>query len=147
LPWLRRPFALSTGAQAWHERFALLGVLAAALALWLLAGRQPGPVQVVLWFGWLLTTALLFRGSFLKLFGPVLWYDMIRAARRSRLLWLRITYASLLLFFWLILVINQRHYGDENERTAAARLAESYFELFMVVQFVAVLLLTPAYVA
>src|SRR5580704_12040749 len=96
LTWLRRTFALSNSAQAWQERCAFAGALVAALALWLFAGRLPGPVQLTLWFTWLLTTALLFRGSWLKLFGPVLWYDMVRAARRSRFFWLRLIYAGIL---------------------------------------------------
>ena len=104
-------------------------------------------MQLTLWFTWLLTTALLFRGSWLKLFGPVLWYDMVRAARRSRFFWLRLIYAGLLLFFWLTMLYNHRPDYEGNSRTAGARLAENYFEVFMVVQFVTVLLLTPAYVA
>ena len=37
------------------------------------------------WLGWL------------KLFGPVLFYDMVRTARRSRYVFIRLLYASLLL--------------------------------------------------
>src|SRR5436190_17904807 len=116
LTWLRRTFALSTSAQAWRERGALLGVLTVGLALIWLASRLPGPVQLVLWFAWLLTTALLFRGSLLKLFGPVLWYDMIRAARRSRFLWLRFAYAVLLLFILFSFFSTPHYYNAVDER-------------------------------
>ncbi len=148
LTWLRRTFSLSTSAQSWGERLALAGVLAAALALALFGGGLPGTALFALWWAWLLAAALLLRGSWLKLFGPVLWYDLIRAARRSRFLWLRCAYACLLLFLLYTTFANRPHYGSEMDvRHAGAQMAANYFELFMVVQFVAVLLLTPAYVA
>jgi ABC-type transport system involved in multi-copper enzyme maturation permease subunit len=142
-------FRWSNSAQTWQERTAdgiVLGVLAASLVAgwwfglswWLLLpfclACLALPCLVLRLLGWL------------KVFGPVLYYDMIRSARHSRFVWLRFLYALVLLFllFCVFLSAPRRISGDARQ---AAQLAQNYFELFMVAQFVAVVLLTPAYVA
>jgi ABC-type transport system involved in multi-copper enzyme maturation permease subunit len=103
--------------------------------------------QVVIWGVLLVAAAVLLRRGWLKLFGPVLFYDMVRSARRGRYIILRCLYAGLLLFFLLTVWLNTGSSAVRNDRREAARLAENFFETFMAVQLVAVILLTPAYVA
>src|SRR3954465_13207176 len=88
--------------------------------------------------------------------GPVLLYDAIRTARRSRLALFRALYALLLLFF--LFVVYTRWFGhdlatalgglmDEQRIPARdqSRFAASFFHTFLVVQFLVVVLLTPAF--
>lgn len=83
-------------------------------------------------------------------FGPVLYYDMIRSARRIRTFLVRSLYALGLLIL-LGLIYGSMFEGrteaalaDPNEMT---QFAEAFFTTFMSMQFILVLLLTPAYVA
>src|SRR5207247_2621258 len=56
--------------------------------------------------------------------------------------------ASLLLtILWMIFATGDRGWGWQDPRLQAAVLAQTFFSIFMVVQLVAVILLTPAYVA
>jgi ABC-type transport system involved in multi-copper enzyme maturation permease subunit len=83
-----------------------------------------------------------------NLFGPILAYDLIRMARRGRYIWLRGLYALALLGVFLLLYFN--HPLSAHAEFAPAQMqadfAEKFFHLFMLAQFVVVLLLTPAYV-
>src|SRR5207245_2040931 len=104
-----------------------------------------------LWIVLGLAAAVVLRRGWLRLFGPVLFYDMTCLARRGRYFGMRCLYAGLLLVGLLAAWLNTNaHYGYSfgmSSRQRAARLAENYFESFMVIQFVAVLLFTPAFVA
>ncbi|MBI1830295.1 MAG: ABC transporter permease, partial [Planctomycetes bacterium] len=86
------------------------------------------------------------RQGWLLLFGPVLFYDMVRTARQSRYVLLRLAYALLLLMI-LWMVFSDRPMGGQHSRREAAVLAETFFSVFMCVQLGMVVLLTPAYVA
>src|SRR5208337_1216097 len=91
--WLRHNFAWSNSRESWIERGAAVGLVLAGLAIWWFASRVP-PALTLTSCGLLaLGAALLLRRGWLKLFGPVLFYDMIRAARRSRYFLLRFLYA------------------------------------------------------
>jgi len=85
--------------------------------------------------------------------GPVLIYDMMRMARRSRFMLLRTFYVVLL--FSLLATVYESYFpitqsnwfegqGDPN---TLAQFASTFFMWFMIIQWLAVLLLTPAYVA
>jgi ABC-type Na+ efflux pump permease subunit len=90
-----------------------------------------------------------------KVFGPVLFYDLIRVARRGRYVFLRCLYAVLLL--GLMYVVYDRHFteyairvsGGDREMTQQfmAAFAEKFFGAFLATQFMAIMLLTPAYTA
>jgi ABC-type transport system involved in multi-copper enzyme maturation permease subunit len=112
--------------------------------------------------GWsLLALALVYllRRGRVQLFGPVLFYDLIRNARRARTFVTRSAYLSLLfLFLWSAVdrFLDGRGYGDwslgsRQEAAAAltrlAALAESFFYTFLAVQLALTVILTPAYVA
>ena len=85
------------------------------------------------------------RARWLKLFGPILFYDMIRAARRGRYFLLRVLYAGLLLFILFTVWLDSSLRGSSHREIAL--LALRFFEAFMLVQLVAVSILTPAFVA
>ena len=84
----------------------------------------------------------------LKLFGPVLFYDLIRIAHRTRFIVVRTLYVLLLAFIlgWLYLVLWLR-YGGLVPTTVLAEFANYFFYTYMVIQFVVVVLLTPPYTA
>jgi len=91
----------------------------------------------------------------LNLFGPVLFYDMIRTARRRRHAVLRLGYAFLLVYvlavLYLITVEERMLRGREdlsNQLISESGLRElnmRFFGVFMAVQMLTVLILTPAY--
>jgi ABC-type transport system involved in multi-copper enzyme maturation permease subunit len=93
-----------------------------------------------------------------RVFGPVLFYDLLRTARRGRAVLLRAVYATLLLYtlvlvylvwlaqhgsfdggFWASLL------GYSLNIRQAAEFAAWFFGVFMAIQMLALLLLTPAY--
>src|SRR4051812_21939802 len=85
----------------------------------------------------------------MRFFGPVLFYDLVRSARRARVFVNRAGYLLLLL-----VVLWMMHAGvrpDYRTGTAspdqAARMAESFFATFLAVQFGLAVMLTPAYTA
>jgi ABC-type transport system involved in multi-copper enzyme maturation permease subunit len=86
------------------------------------------------------------------LVGPVLFYDLMCSARRTRFIMLRVVYAGIL-FLVLIWVAStwslkqQFNPTPGNPVEESARMAESYFSTFLTLQMLAVLFLTPAYVA
>jgi ABC-type transport system involved in multi-copper enzyme maturation permease subunit len=146
-------FRWSNSVQAWHERvgdlfLAVGGVTAAALGLLAWQGALDWPLWlVVLAMAGLVAPALiLHRAGWLKVFGPVLYYDMIRQARRSRFIVLRVLYALLLVFLLFCVAFPRMRQFQANTHEAST-IAQTYFEVFMVAQFITVGLLTPAYVA
>jgi ABC-type transport system involved in multi-copper enzyme maturation permease subunit len=146
---LRHRLGWATRRQAWQEGAAgllLLGAMIAAVSLRNVMSRS---TQVVLWGLLIVASVALSRRGWLKLFGPVLFYDMICSARRARYALLRCLYALLLLL--MLYAVYQGHRERMNQGGLDARriaaLSESFFYTFMTVQFLAVALLTPAYLA
>src|SRR5437868_1780647 len=152
--WLRRTFAVSTSAAAWRERVGLAAWLLAAYGWvrWWQQSLALTPAHLAGAAGLVLALALLARRGWVRLLGPVLFYDVLRNARRGRFILLRWLYALglLLLLLWVHSMWSLERYrtGDAPaDYKALARLAEDYFRAFSIVQFVVVALLTPAYVA
>ncbi|HEX5269458.1 MAG TPA: hypothetical protein VFW33_03175, partial [Gemmataceae bacterium] len=79
LPWLRRRLAWSNSPRAWLDRLTFLGLLAAALVLAHFTPRLAPAAQVLLW-GLLFLLAVIAA----RPFGPVLFFDLVRTARRDR---------------------------------------------------------------
>jgi ABC-type transport system involved in multi-copper enzyme maturation permease subunit len=146
MPW-------SNSRQSWQERIGLGVLLLAAVALGWFGRRLPLASQVVLWGGLIVALAALARRGWWRLFGPVLFYDLVRLGRRSRYILLRCLYISflLLLLFWVYSMwqLEARYrYGSRMPRaTEMAQFAESFFFTLMTVQLAVVLILTPAYLA
>jgi hypothetical protein len=111
-----------------------------------------GPLHLATGAALVLALAIFARHGWVRLFGPVLLYEGLRAARRPRFFLLRWLYAIglLILLLWVHWVwgLNEYHAAAvQNAYRQQARLAEQFFYAFALVQFAAVVLLTPAYVA
>jgi ABC-type transport system involved in multi-copper enzyme maturation permease subunit len=146
--WVRQNLAWSNSRQSWEERLGVAIVLGGAALLLVFGGRLELAQQAVLWGMLVLALAVLLRRGWLKLFGPVLFYDLVRIGRRTRYTLLRCLYAIFLLALlcWIYLMWTVRSEGSIRASEMAA-FAESFFYTFMVIQFVTVALLTPAYTA
>jgi ABC-type transport system involved in multi-copper enzyme maturation permease subunit len=135
----------------WPFRVAVGGWLAVGVGVWFLAGYLDRPAQVVLAGLWLVGLGLLLRLFILSLFGPVLAYDVLRVGRKPRQIWFRVAYAAFLafLFTWIYFMwLNLTPaVGAQAPRQAMARMAETFFYVYVVVQFIFVCFLTPASVA
>jgi ABC-type transport system involved in multi-copper enzyme maturation permease subunit len=154
---LRQTFAWSNSPQAWAERTTTL-LLFAALALLASAGGflALGP-RVALAGLFVLAVALLLRRGWLKLFGPVLFYEMLRTGRQGRYATVRTLYALFLFFAMLLTYVlwwasTPLPFLDAFTKPllpgdGLAEFALVFFVVFMVVQMFAVFVLTPAYLA
>src|SRR5262245_739305 len=135
----------------WPFRIALGGWLAIGVGAWFAAGSLDRPAQVILAGLWLVGLGLLLRQFIVLLFGPVLAFDVLRVGRRPRQIWFRVPYAAFLaiLFVWTYLswLAISPDVGARAPRQQMARMAESYFYTYIIVQFIVVCLLTPASVA
>src|SRR5207302_1223791 len=101
---------------------------------------------------WLVGLGLILRQLILSLFGPVLAYDALRFGRKPRRIWFRMAYVVLLalLFTWVYFIwLESRRWRGHGEIRPKdlSQLAETYFAVYMVVQFIMICVLTPAAVA
>jgi len=156
--WLERTFPWSNRWVDWQERLIGLGLFLIALILVLLTATVltfwPA---TFLWGVFAILVGLASWQGWYKLFGPVLFYDMVRTARRSRYMILRLLYGGFLLFVlcYLYLImwvaanfnLNAQQVNEGMQRREMAMLAESFFGFFMILQLAIAILLTPAYVA
>src|SRR6266851_9958431 len=145
----RKPWDMIAGASL----LALAGALLLS-AKWLTVSYQLG-----LWGLWIVFLAFVFRQGWIRLFGPVLFYDLVRTGRRTRNILLRCLYslALLLVLYTVYLEFSERvqilermAYSNNVSAQIAqemGKFAESFFIMFMEVQFVGIFLLTPAFAA
>ncbi len=145
--WLRRALPWSQSRESWQDGLAGLMVLAGTIALFWYGSRLPRSGQVVLGGLVLVALAVILRRGWLKLFGPVLFYDLVRIARRRRYVILRCVYALFLFLMLFSAYSSFQRRGDAVSAAEMPNLAGSFFSTFMMVQFVTVLLLTPAFAA
>ena len=133
----------------------LLGWVAGAVALWVVGRqRQWSPGELVLAGSvWLLALAVVAREPVRNLFGPVFWYELTRVGRRFVTFLFRFLYVAAvcgLLFLMYLAWRDEVQWSSGSGLIAPSKLSEfaaDFFHLFAVVQYGAVLLLTPAYVA
>jgi ABC-type transport system involved in multi-copper enzyme maturation permease subunit len=148
--WLKRNLAWSNSRESWEERIGFVALAVSALALAWVRDRLSLSQEVVLWAALVVALAVLFRRGWLRLCGPMLFYDLVRIARRSRYFFLRCLYTLLLslLLGWVYLMWYLKS-GSTGRLLPndMARFAESFFYTFMTVQFLVVVVLTPAYTA
>jgi ABC-type transport system involved in multi-copper enzyme maturation permease subunit len=125
------------------ESAAIVGLGAGAVALVALAGYLPFALQIVLWMA--LLAGLILVG---RMFGPVLFYDLVRSARRLRFILVRTLYALLLAFViaWIYFVVVYERRG-RMAPVQMSQFANTVCYTFLVIQFITVVLLTPAYTA
>ncbi len=142
LPWSNSP-------RAWTERLSFVVVIAATAVLALYIGDLPPWASILISACLLLIAAVLFRRGWLKAFGPILWYDLVRTSRRARTYFVRGTYllilfAVLSMMYWGEWV---GRYGPPPSNSEIARFASRFFYTFLITQFVLIVFLTPAYTA
>jgi ABC-type transport system involved in multi-copper enzyme maturation permease subunit len=146
---LRLTFRWSTSSQAWRERIAdvaLIGSVTLGALITFLFSLQWWQILGV-WAICLVPAIAFGAVGWLKLFGPVLYYDMIRQARQSKFAIFRFLYVLLLVFLLFSIATGITNWRLSVTSTHdAADIAQRYFEVFMLVQFITVVLLTPAYV-
>ena len=151
--------------RAWFGAADLLSGLAVVVAVWgFYRSYLRGDPITATACGALGIGALvvLFRRGWVRLFGPVLFYDLIRLARRNRLFLLRILCVAAIsaLLYWqyydfLATPRMARVFGGQvwtppqgiMTVSQGAEFAEQFFNKFMVFEFALVLLLTPIYTA
>jgi ABC-type transport system involved in multi-copper enzyme maturation permease subunit len=148
----RHMFAWSNTWDSWRERLVGLLLLAVGTLLLYLTVRHLGPwLAAILWSIYGLALAVSSRQGWIRLFGPVLFYDMVRTARRSRYSLIRILYGGFLFvtlcYLVMILALTPRMGGQPLRPRDTAMVAEWFFAFYMIVQVVIVVVLTPAYVA
>src|SRR5437588_786180 len=147
--WSGRKLSWSTDARSLRERLGIGALVLAAVALaWLGSGLSAWR-QLLLWALLVLALALLARRGWLKLFGPVFFFDLIRSARRQRSFFNRILYGGslLVLVCWIYIMWLGQHNDAIIRADEMAMFAASFFYVFMIVQFVWGVMLTPAMVA
>lgn len=147
--WIRRNLAWSNSRQSWEERLGVLVLVLGAVLLWRYSKGLELGQKLVVWVAWLAALAFVLRRGWLKLFGPVLFYDMVRVGRRSRYFLVRTAYV-VFLFLMMTYVYSTWSWRLESRQLASevmSEFAESFFYTFMGVQFLVLLVLTPGYVA
>jgi ABC-type transport system involved in multi-copper enzyme maturation permease subunit len=143
----------SKSQQFWIEFFLGFVVVAAAAAEWWHQDQLTILQHLAVWCAFLLALTVLSRKGLVKLFGPVLFYDAIRTGRRKRYIILRCLYATAFLFvlYWTYSSQPRPFPGAWPRgfvrQADAAALAASFFYSFMQVQFLALIVFTPAYSA
>jgi ABC-type transport system involved in multi-copper enzyme maturation permease subunit len=150
--WFRQTFAWSNSWTTWRERLVLLLFVVLGILLFYLSAAQFAFWQsCIVWSVYAVVLAVCSRQGWIKLFGPVLFYDMVRTSRRSRYSIIRILYGGFLFlvlsYMLMMLMLTPRFGGGELRPRDTAVLTETFFGTFMLMQLVMVVLLTPAYVA
>jgi ABC-type transport system involved in multi-copper enzyme maturation permease subunit len=147
--WLRRNLTWSNTRQAWEERIGLTLILAVGAALVWSYGRMQLSLYVLAWGVLIATATLLLRRGWLRLFGPILFYDLVCIARRPRYFWMRTLYSCLLagMLGWLYLLWMAQTQSRSMRPQELSYFAESFFYTFMSIQLIVVAILTPAYTA
>lgn len=138
-------------AELGRDLGVLLLLAAWAAGLVVLQGRVALVPLLVLWAVWGLAFGLVLAVGWLRLFGPLLWHELVGMGRQRRYVLLRTGYATALLLL-LAAMYSYWSWGDagRGSRLTApemTRFAEWFFFVFMCAEFLAVLLLTPVYTA
>jgi ABC-type transport system involved in multi-copper enzyme maturation permease subunit len=95
--WVRHTITWSNSWSSWQERCFMFAFLVAAGLFGWLSTVVEFWQAAALWSAYFLALTICTRQGWLKLFGPVLFYDMITTARRSRYVVIRLLYAAILL--------------------------------------------------
>src|SRR5437016_10385600 len=96
--WFRHTFSWSNSQASWRERLIGLAFALVAAGLIFLTIRVEVWQAAIAWGVYFIALAVCSRQGWMRLFGPVLFYDMLVTARRSRYVIMRLLYALLLLF-------------------------------------------------
>jgi ABC-type transport system involved in multi-copper enzyme maturation permease subunit len=146
---------MSLKVVTWQEASAVTLWLTAAAGLFYLDSQLPGPAKAALWAVLAVGLLIVSRRFWSWLLGPLFVYDLVRTARRNRLIPVRLLYALLMLL--IISVTYSRWFGfqwnDQFFEPPMLRqdllpsFANSFFTSFVMLLISAVFLLTPIYIA
>jgi ABC-type transport system involved in multi-copper enzyme maturation permease subunit len=131
IAWFHTSIAWSNTRASWHERLVLGLFLGIAIGLGILSAWIGFWPALVLWAGYFIVVTVGSRQGWLQLFGPVLFYDMIRTARQSRYFFMRLLYAGLLLGILCVMYL---------EMSPMRGRDESFFGLCFFGLFIAVII-------
>jgi ABC-type transport system involved in multi-copper enzyme maturation permease subunit len=148
---------MSLKVSTWQEAIAGILWLAAAAALVWLGEPLPLWERTILWAVLTLGLGIILRRFWAWLLGPLFFYDLVRTARRNRLIPVRTLYGIalfLLVFLFYVRWFNFRPDSWEElfstrslQRDRLAAFGWSTFSLFFAMQYLAVFLITPIYTA
>lgn len=149
-------FSLFPLYPSWQEATAgglwLLGVA----VITVLGQKLPFPERVIFWIILLAGLGIVLRRFWLWLLGPLFFYDLVRTARRNRLIPIRVVYATTLMAL-LLYFANKFAPGVDVAKNLLepeslppnrlAKVANAFFSLFVLVQFIGVFALVPIFTA
>lgn len=141
-----RKVGWSSSRQSWEERLAAFTLLLAGAVTFWYGGRLALSRQIILWSILLIALAFVLRRGWIKLFGPILFYDVLRTSRRGRYHLVRFLYSLLILVVFYFLYEEWTSFRQPGG-VDIPRFAEAFFLMFMMMQFGAVFLLTPPFAA
>jgi ABC-type transport system involved in multi-copper enzyme maturation permease subunit len=150
--WLRRNLAWSNQRLDWQEQVALALLAVACCSGWWF-GDQLGLLPLLALAGLLLPgVAYLLRRGWLKLFGPVVAYELVHTTRRSHFTLYRFYGYFIVITLSLFYVVwALRSPTDEMQATVRARdmpaFAGMFVYTFLALQLLVLGILTPAYIA
>jgi len=143
---------------SWTERLLLVLLAGTGVAVCWYGSLLSGPWQLALGVALLVALGCAVRWNWLKLFGPLLFYDMLRNGRRGSFHRIRLFYVIVLAIWFTLLFLG--HFVDNTQdleellfsslsiRPAeASKVAGQFLAGFLAFQFGAAFLLTPAYVS
>jgi len=137
-------------AAARPERAAALLLTAAVTAIAWPGLALPTAVLGMLAVTIVVTLAVLLRRAAHWLLGPLFFYELLTSGRRGRSIGLRCLYAGALLaaiFYVYAEQFGAGSFGRPLPPRELARFATGFFNTFLVTQFLAVLVLTPVFMA
>src|SRR5580698_7142258 len=91
--WLERTTGWSNSRKAWLSRSAVAWLLVTAIVAFAFSSRSNWTVHFLVPGVCLVCLAIFLRHELLKLFGPVLFYELIRLTRKRRTIVIRAAYA------------------------------------------------------
>jgi ABC-type transport system involved in multi-copper enzyme maturation permease subunit len=158
---------VSHSAPRRYRRTGLVILLVGALAFdlwWLLPGVSAVP-QLIIAAGLLIGLAVVLRGGWLHLFGPMFFYDAVRLGRSGPAFLVRAVYPALVFLLLAGIYVLSGGGSKALARLSApraprngphaaafalaqlAKFAEDFFLVFMIFQLVLAVVLTPLYTA
>jgi ABC-type Na+ efflux pump permease subunit len=148
---------MSLPCPTWQEATAGGLWLAGAAGLFWLGPELPLLERAILWIILLVGLLIVLRRLWSWLLGPLFFYDLVRTARRNRLIPTRCLFAIALLAVVFLFYVNwfglrgdswgELFLAPSVRREDLASFGSSMFSLFFGMQYLAVFLLTPIYTA
>jgi ABC-type transport system involved in multi-copper enzyme maturation permease subunit len=147
--------ASKTNLSRFLAPLGLFGSVFGAIGIWIFSvysKLSPG-VLIMAETAWLILFAVIARDAIRNLFGPVFWYEIIRLGRRRSTFLLRGFYIAILCTIFALMycfwqsAISRDSQSDIISPFKLAEFATTVFNTFAILQYLIVLIFTPAYVA